>query len=96
MLNCEPYDLPRITFPSCTKPSAAIGTLTDRLEVTLFLDNPQGTITVVGWDLGDGRNKIGERIKVAYAKPGVYTVTALLANPCDDKFTTSRAVTVQN
>ncbi len=93
---CDPYNLDRASFPACAKPSATIGVTTDQLEATLFLDAKQGDIGVVGWDIGDGRNKMGERIKVAYSKPGTYTITAIMANSCDDKFTTSRAITVQN
>ena len=93
---CDSYNLQRASFPVCAKPSAAIGVQTDLLEATLFLTDKQGDIGVVGWTLGDGRNKMGDRIKVAYDKPGTYTVTAILANSCDDKFTTSRPITVQN
>ena len=93
---CDSYSLQRASFPVCAKPSATIGVQTDRLEATLFLADKQGDVGAVGWDLGDGRNKMGDRIKVAYDKPGTYTVTAILANPCDDKFTTSRPITVQN
>ncbi len=95
-VGCESYNLQRATFPACGKPSATIGVTTDQLEATLFLTDKQGDIGVIGWAMGDGRNKTGDQVKVAYGKPGTYTVTVILANACDDKFTTSRPITVQN
>lgn len=93
---CEPFDLERKTFPTCVKPSAEIGVTSDRLDVTFFLNNPQGDIGVAGWDPGDGRgvNRVGNRVTYNYAQPGTYTVTLTLVNPCDDKFTTTTRITV--
>lgn len=94
--SCKSYNLERATFPVCAKPSASINFTGDQLEAILALDNKQGDIGAIGWDLGDGRHKTGERIKVAYGKPGTYTVTIVLANACDDTFTTARSITITN
>ncbi len=95
-VGCEPYNLDRATFPVCAKPSATINYTVDQREVTFSLGNKQGDIGATGWDLGDGRYKTGERVKVAYSQPGTYAVTVVLANACDDKFTASRSITVTN
>ena len=96
LLGCEPFSLERKTFPVCTSPTAAIGVTSDRLDVTFFLDKPQGDITVAGWDPGDGRgvNRVGPRVTYNYAQAGTYTVTLVLVNGCDDKFTTTRQITL--
>lgn len=95
---CEPFDLTRKNFPVCAKPSADIGYTAGKLDVTLFLTNPQGDIGVVGWDPGDnkGASRVGTRVAYIYDKPGTYTVTLTLANACDDKFITTRQITVSN
>lgn len=95
---CEPYDLTKKTFPVCVKPMASIGYTFDNLDVTFFLENPQGDIGVVGWDPGDnkGKNRVGTRVTYNYEKAGTYTVTLLIANSCDDKFSTIRSITVSN
>lgn len=93
---CEPYNLDRAAFQTCARPSAAISFTSNKLETFLFLTDKEGDIGVIGWDLGDGRSKTGDPIKVAYTKPGTYTVTVVMANPCDDSFTTSRSITVTN
>ncbi|AQG82276.1 PKD domain-containing protein [Spirosoma montaniterrae] len=95
---CEPFDLTRKNFPVCAKPSADIGITIDRLDVTFFVENPQGDIGAIGWDPGDGRgiNRVGSRVTYNYAQPGTYTVTLTLVNSCDDKFTLSRIITVRN
>ena len=98
MMACEPFDLAKKTFPTCVKPSAGIGYAVGSLDVTFFLDNPQGDIGVVGWDPGDGKSKgrVGSRVTDTYDKAGTYTVTLVLANSCDDSFTTTRQITVHN
>ncbi|GAB3019188.1 PKD domain-containing protein [Spirosoma pulveris] len=95
---CEPFDLEKKNFPVCAKPSAGIGFTFDRLDVTFFLDNPQGDIGIVGWDPGDGKgkNRVGTRVTYNYEKAGIYTVTLVLVNSCDDTFTTTRQITVTN
>lgn len=93
-LGCESYNLERATFPVCGKPSATIQYTPDRLEVVFWLGDKQGDIGAIGWYLGDGRYKTGERIKIAYTQPGNYTVTLVLANACDDTFTTTLPITV--
>ncbi len=95
---CEPFDLSKKNFPVCVKPSAEIGYTVGQLDVTFFLDNPQGDIGVVGWDPGDGKgkNRVGTRVTYNYDKAGTYTITLVLANLCDDKFTTTRQITVSN
>ncbi|MFD2933434.1 PKD domain-containing protein [Spirosoma flavum] len=98
MMACEPFDLTKKNFPVCAKPSAAIGYTAGQLDVTLFLDNPQGDIGIAGWDPGDGKgkNRVGTRVTYSYDKAGTYTVTLVLANLCDDTFTTTRQITVSN
>ena len=98
LVACEPFDLTKKNFPVCTKPLAGIGYTIGRLDVTFFLDNPQGDVGVVGWDPGDGTGKtrVGTRVTYTYAKPGTYTVTLSIGNACDDKFTTTRPITVSN
>lgn len=98
LTSCEPFDLERKAFPVCAKPSADIGVTIDQLDVTLFLVNPQGDIGVAGWDPGDGngKNRVGTRVTYNYAKAGTYTVSLVLANQCDDRFTTTRQITVRN
>jgi PKD repeat protein len=98
LVACEPFDLTKKDFPVCVKPSATIGYTIGLLDVTFFLDNPQGDIGSAGWDPGDGRgiNRVGSRVTYTYAKAGTYTVTLTIANSCDDKFTTTRQITVHN
>lgn len=97
-LACEPYDLTKKNFPTCAKPYADIGYTVGKLDVTFFLANPQGDIGVAGWDPGDGKgvSRVGSRVTYTYDKPGTYTITLALANACDDKFTTTRPITVSN
>jgi PKD repeat protein len=98
MMACEPFDLTKKNFPVCARPSAGIGYTAGFLDVTFFLDNPQGDIGVIGWDPGDGKgiNRVGSRVTYIYDKAGTYTITLILANACDDKFTTTRQITVKN
>lgn len=95
---CEPFDLMKKNFPTCAKPLAKIGYSTGLLDVTFFLDSPQGDIGAIGWDPGDGKgiNRVGTRVTYIYDKPGTYTVTLVLANSCDDTFTTTEKITVHN
>ena len=95
---CEPFDLTHKTFPTCTKPTAGIGVTIGQLDVTFFLDNPQGDIGGAGWDPGDGkgRSRVGTRVTYVYDQPGTYTVTLVLVNTCDDKYTITRTITVRN
>jgi PKD repeat protein len=95
---CEPFDLTKKNFPACIKPMADINYTVDRLDVTLFLDNPQGDIGAVGWDPGDGKgkNRVGARVTYNYEKAGTYTVTMTLVNSCDDKFVKTTQITVTN
>lgn len=98
LVACEPFDLAKKNFPACVVPRATIGVIVDRLDVTLFLNNPQGDIGAVGWDPGDGkgRNRVGARVTYNYEKAGKYTVTMVLVNSCDDKFTETQEITVGN
>ena len=98
LLACEPLDLTKKNFPACVKPTADIGLTIDRLDITLFLDNPRGDIGAVGWDPGDGKdkNRVGARVTYNYEKAGKYTITMVLVNSCDDKFTRTKEITVSN
>ena len=98
VMACEPFDLAKKNFPVCAKPAANIGYTVGTLDVTFFLDNPLGDIGVVGWDPGDGKgvSRVGTRVTYVYDKAGTYTVTLTIANSCDDKFTTTRQITVHN
>ncbi|GAB3996209.1 hypothetical protein GCM10028807_38430 [Spirosoma daeguense] len=98
MTACEPFDLAKKNFPACAPPRAAIGYTVGRLDVTFFLENEQGDIGAAGWDPGDGKGKgrVGTRVTYTYEKAGTYTITLVLANQCDDKFTTTREITVRN
>ena len=98
LTGCEPFDLTKKNFPACVKPTADIGFTTDRLDVTLFLKDPQGDIGAVGWDPGDskGKNRVGARVTYNYEKMGTYVVTMVLVNSCDDKFTKTAQITVTN
>lgn len=98
MLACEPFDLPKKNFPVCAKPRADIGYSAGLLAVTLFLSNPQGDIGAVGWDPGDGKGvkRVGTRVTYTYDKAGTYTVSLVIANSCDDTFTTTQQITVHN
>ena len=95
---CEPFDLTKKNFTPCIKPTADIGITMDRLDVTLFLKDPQGDIDVVGWDPGDGKgkNRVGNRVTYNYEKAGSYTVTMVIVNSCDDKLTKTTQITVSN
>ena len=95
---CEPFDLTRKAFPTCVAPRAGIGVNIGELDVTFFLDNPQGDIGVVGWDPGDGkgRTRVGPRVTYVYDQPGTYIVTLQLVNQCDDRFTETKRITVSN
>ena len=95
---CEPFDLARKEFRVCAPPSAGIGYTAGRLDVTFFLDNPQGDIGSVGWDPGDnkGKNRVGTRVTYQYDQPGTYVVTLVIVNSCDDKFIITRSITVRN
>ncbi|WP_234734981.1 PKD domain-containing protein [Tellurirhabdus bombi] len=94
--SCEPFNLEKKEFATCTKPTAKIGQNAFRLQVEFFVEDPQGDIGAVGWDLGDGQRKIGNRFTYIYTKPGTYTVNLTLANQCNDTFTTTRTITVTN
>ncbi|GAB4034688.1 hypothetical protein GCM10028774_21910 [Spirosoma jeollabukense] len=98
MMACEPFDLTRKNFPVCAKPAANIGYTAGLLDVTFFLDGPQGDIGAVGWDPGDGKGigRVGTRVTYTYDKAGTYTVTLTIANSCDDKFTITKQITVHN
>lgn len=98
MVACEPFDLAKKNFPVCAKPSAKIGYTIGQLDVTFFVDKPQGDIVVAGWDPGDGkgRSRVGTRVTYLYDQPGTYTITLVLVNACDDKFTVTRPITVRN
>lgn len=98
LMACEPFTLDRKTFPVCATPRADIGVTSDRLDVTFYLENPQGDFTIVGWDPGDGkgRNRIGPRVTYNYEQPGTYTITLTLVNGCDDKFTATQQITLYN
>jgi hypothetical protein len=98
LMACEPFDLTRKNFPACIKPTADIGVTIDRLDVTLFVKDQQGDIGAVGWDPGDGKGKsrLGARVTYNYEKAGTYTITMVLVNSCDDKFTKTTQITVQN
>ena len=98
MAACEPFDLARKNFPVCVKPTATIGYAAGLLDVTFFLDSPQGDIGAVGWNPGDGKgvSRSGTRVTYTYDKAGTYTVTLTIANACDDTFTTTRQITVHN
>lgn len=95
---CEPFELTRKNFPVCAKPSAKIGYTVGTLDVTFFLDNPQGDIGAAGWDPGDGKGitRVGSRVAYVYDKAGRYTVTLTMANSCDDKVTVTQQITVSN
>lgn len=98
LASCEPFDLTKKNFPACIPPTAEIGFTADRLDVTLFLKDPQGDIGTVGWDPGDGagKSRSGARVTYNYAKAGSYTVTMVLVNSCDDKVTRTQRITVTN
>jgi PKD repeat protein len=95
---CEPFDLTRKNFPVCATPSADIGIVADQLDVTFYLDNPQGDIGVVGWDPGDGKGvtRVGTRVTYNYEKAGTYTVSFVIVNACDDRITRTKQLTVRN
>ncbi|QKZ15141.1 PKD domain-containing protein [Spirosoma sp. KUDC1026] len=96
LAGCEPFDLERKNFPVCSTPRAAIGVVKDRLDVTFFLQDPEGTIDIATWDPGDGKNVIrtGSRVTYNYEKAGSYTVKLVLVNTCDDSYTISQEITV--
>lgn len=98
LMACEPLDLTKKNFPSCTKPTADIGVTIDRLDVTFFLKDIQGDVGAVGWDPGDGKgkNRLGARVTYNYEKAGKYTVSMTLVNSCDDKFTKTTEITISN
>lgn len=91
---CEPFDLNRFEFPKCHSPRAGIAYKQDLLDVEFSLDTPTGDIGSVGWDLGDGRTRVGNPVYHNYAKPGTYTVTIVVSNSCNDVFRTSRTIKV--
>lgn len=98
LVACEPYDLARKPFPVCVKPAASIGYVATGLDVTFFVDNPTGDIGSAGWDPGDGRGRtpVGARVTYHYNRPGTYTLTLNLVNACDDRFSTTRQIIIQN
>jgi hypothetical protein len=91
---CEPFNLERHSFKTCEKPSAAIAYIADDLTVEFFLAEEKGEIGSVGWDLGDGQNRVGKRFVYGYQKPGTYTVSILIANSCNDVVKVSKQITV--
>lgn len=100
LVACEPYNLKRKDFPddpTCIAPRAKIGYTADQLDVTFFLEEPEGTIEVVGWypDIAN-RNftRVGNRVTYRYSRPGRYTVEAVINNRCNIGFTTTREITV--
>lgn len=92
---CEPYNLERNTFKVCEKPSATIAYIAEGLTVEFYLTGEKGEIGSVGWDLGDGQNRVGKRFVYGYQKAGTYTVSILMANSCNDLVKTSTQITVK-
>lgn len=92
---CEPYDLERFDFPKCQPPQAGIDYQQDLLDVQFSLADPSGDVGSVGWDLGDGRTRVGNPVYHNYARPGTYTITMVIANGCDDVYRTSRTISIR-
>lgn len=93
---CEPFNLEKKKFTECGKPLATIGASVFGLQVDFSLENVKGDIGAVGWTMGDGRSRSGQRFSYIYERPGTYTVTVVIANECDDSFTATKTVTVGN
>lgn len=93
---CEPFNLKRQEFRACEKPSANIAYEIDELTVEFYLSEEKGEIGSVGWDLGNGQNRVGKRFVYGYSKPGTYTVAIVVANSCNDVFRTTKQIKVGN
>lgn len=98
LLSCEPFNLERVDFSNCVKPSATVGATLTKLQADLFVDKLTGDINAVNWTFGDGRGlpQSGTRVTYLYDRPGNYTVTMSLINRCNQTFTTTRTITVAN
>ena len=98
LLSCEPFNLERIDFNNCVKPTATLGATITKLQATLFVDKLTGDVNTVTWTFGDARGlpQTGSRVVYTYDRPGNYTVTMTLTNRCSQTFTTSRTISVSN
>lgn len=98
LTSCEPFNLDRINFATCTRPSARVGATVTRLQATLFVDQLTGDVGTVNWTFGDGRGlpQTGDQVYYTYDRPGTYTVTMALTNRCNQTYTTSRTISVAN
>lgn len=98
LLSCEPFNLERIDFNNCVKPTAAVGATVAKLKIDLFVDKPVGDVTTATWTFGDGRGlpQTGDKVSYTYDRPGTYTVTLSLTNRCNQSFTANRTISVAN
>ncbi|MEZ0542992.1 PKD domain-containing protein [Fibrella arboris] len=98
LLSCEPFNLERIDFSSCVKPSASVGATITKLQVALFVDKSSGDINTVSWTFGDGRGlpQSGAKVTYTYDRPGNYLITMSLTNRCNQTFSATRTITVAN
>lgn len=98
LLSCEPFNLERINFKTCSNPSASVGATITKLQVNFFIDKSVGDVNTVSWTFGDGRGlpQTGSQVSYTYDRPGSYTVTMSLTNRCNQTFTATRIITVAN
>ena len=98
LLSCDPFNLERINFDTCAKPSASVGATITKLQADLFVDKSTGDINTVSWTFGDSRGlpQSGTRVSYTYDRPGSYTITMSLKNRCNQTFTARRTITVAN
>ncbi|ARK09596.1 PKD domain-containing protein [Fibrivirga algicola] len=98
LVSCEPFNLERIDFSNCVKPTASVGATITKLKVDLFVDKTTGDVNTVNWTFGDGRGlpQTGTRVSYTYDRPGTYTVTMSLTNRCNQTFSANRTISVAN
>ncbi|RYF70635.1 MAG: PKD domain-containing protein [Cytophagaceae bacterium] len=96
--SCEPFNLERIDFNNCVRPTATVGATITKLQATLFVDKSTGDVNTVTWTFGDGRGlpQTGNRVIYTYDRAGSYTVTMALTNRCNQTYTATRTITVAN
>ena len=78
-------------------PTARLATAVDDLAVTLDASgstDPDGTVTAVRWDHGDGTTSTGTTTRHTYAAPGDYIVRVTVTDDRGGSATEARTVTV--
>lgn len=96
IFSCEKWTLDEKTFPDCRTPSATIKSVSDdKLNVKLSLDNVQGGIDKVVWNINNSLAVItGNNIVYSFSNQGIYSISAEISNKCGDIYIAKAQITV--